>query len=273
MMRIHHLDCGPMRPPGGALMDGISRGPFGRLTCHCLAIETGGEGVVLVDTGLGLRDVLRPYARLPWANTAALRFRFDPERTMIRQLKHRGLSPRDVRHIVVTHLDFDHAGGLLVGQWPDELALAFPGVPVSMLDAAIHWARAADPDARLNVGSRLVALLEREGLLDEVGDGEEAVPGARFRSAPGHRAGHAVVELDGDVPFVHAADVLHHTVHAEHPEWDFQADDDPELALETRRRLLGGLAWAGARFVVAHVPGPHALRLERAGTTYRIVPA
>ena len=43
-MRIHHLDCGPMRPLGGALMDGVSPGLVGRLTCHCLAIETDGEG-------------------------------------------------------------------------------------------------------------------------------------------------------------------------------------------------------------------------------------
>lgn len=113
-MRIHHLDCGPARPPGGALMDGVSHGALlGRVTCHCLAIETRGEGVVLVDTGLGLRDMARPWARLPWVNTALLNFRFDPDRTMLRQLKARGIAPGDVRHIVMTHLDFDHAGGLV----------------------------------------------------------------------------------------------------------------------------------------------------------------
>ncbi|HYZ34820.1 MAG TPA: MBL fold metallo-hydrolase [Crenalkalicoccus sp.] len=112
-MRIHHLDCGPMRPLGGALMDGVSRGLYGHLTCHCLAIETKGEGVVLVDTGLGLRDMLRPWPRLPWWNAGLLGIRFDPERTMLRQLKARGIRPGDVRHIVMTHLDFDHAGGLV----------------------------------------------------------------------------------------------------------------------------------------------------------------
>lgn len=113
-MRIHHLDCGPARPPGGALMDGVSHGAlFGRLTCHCLAIETDRHGAVLVDTGLGLRDMLRPWPRLPRLNAGLLRFRFDPDRTMLRQLKAIGLHPRDVRHIVMTHLDFDHAGGLV----------------------------------------------------------------------------------------------------------------------------------------------------------------
>lgn len=112
-MRIHHLDCGPLRPPGGPLMDGISRGFFGRLTCHCLAIETGAHGVVLVDTGFGMRDMLHPWPRLPAMNALMLRPRLDPERTMLRQLRRLGIAPRDVRHIVMTHLDFDHAGGLI----------------------------------------------------------------------------------------------------------------------------------------------------------------
>jgi glyoxylase-like metal-dependent hydrolase (beta-lactamase superfamily II) len=51
----------------------------GELACHCLLLETS-AGLVLVDTGFGSRDV------------------HDPQ-------------PRDVRHIVLTHLDFDHAGG------------------------------------------------------------------------------------------------------------------------------------------------------------------
>ena len=74
-MRIHHLDCGPARPLGGALMDGVSPGAIGRLTCHCLAVETPRHGVVLVDTGLGMRDMLRPGGRLPYVNSALLRLR------------------------------------------------------------------------------------------------------------------------------------------------------------------------------------------------------
>src|SRR5690606_8648306 len=91
-MRIHHLDCGPLRPLGGRLIDGVSPGAIARLSCHCLAIETDRHGLVLVDTGFGLRDMMRPWSRLPWWNSALLRPRFDPERTMIRQLRHRGLA-------------------------------------------------------------------------------------------------------------------------------------------------------------------------------------
>jgi len=52
-----------MCPLGGALFDGFSRGLLSHLVCHCLLIETN-QGLVLVDTGFGLRDVQSPYSRL-----------------------------------------------------------------------------------------------------------------------------------------------------------------------------------------------------------------
>ncbi|NGM22482.1 MBL fold metallo-hydrolase [Roseomonas stagni] len=112
-MKIHHLDLGHARPLGGRLMDGISPGPVARLSCHCLLIETPAHGLVLVDTGFGLRDCARPTPRLPAWNLALLRPRLDPDRTAIRWVKRLGFKPTDVRHIVMTHLDFDHAGGLI----------------------------------------------------------------------------------------------------------------------------------------------------------------
>lgn len=110
-MRIHHLDCVSMCPLGGALIDGRSRSIRGRLVCHCLLLETT-SGLVLVDTGFGLRDVTHPTERLSrfflFLDKPDLRV----EMTAIRQIQRLGFDPRDVRHIVLTHLDFDHAGGL-----------------------------------------------------------------------------------------------------------------------------------------------------------------
>ena len=115
-MRVHHLNCGTMCPLGGHYLDGFSRGPTGRLACHCLLLETN-AGLVLVDTGLGLRDVRRTYPRLSPLYVNLLNVQFDPERTALRQVRRLGFDPRDVRHVVLTHLDFDHAGGLEDFPW------------------------------------------------------------------------------------------------------------------------------------------------------------
>jgi len=92
-------------------MDGHSVSLRGRLTCHCLLVETR-ESLVLVDTGLGLRDCADPPSRLSKFFLFLLRPEFRQEMTAVRQVAALGYNPLDVRHIVLSHLDFDHAGGL-----------------------------------------------------------------------------------------------------------------------------------------------------------------
>ncbi|HVJ90210.1 MAG TPA: MBL fold metallo-hydrolase, partial [Labilithrix sp.] len=111
-MQIHHLNCVSACPLGGAPMDGFSKRSLrGRLTSHCMLIELD-HTLVLVDTGYGLRDVHDPGSRLSPFFLALNA----PERreamTAIRQIEALGYNPRDVRQIVLSHLDFDHAGGL-----------------------------------------------------------------------------------------------------------------------------------------------------------------
>ena len=60
----------------------------------------------------------RPFA-------AMLNVRLREEETAVRQIEALGFSPSDVRHIVITHLDFDHAGGLE----------DFPNATVHLMDA------------------------------------------------------------------------------------------------------------------------------------------
>jgi len=110
-MRIHHLNCGTDCPFGGALFDGFSKGPFGRITCAAQLVETD-DGLVLIDTGYGTEDVAHPHPRLSVTFHALLNIRFRREETALHQIERLGFSARDVRHIVLTHLDFDHAGGI-----------------------------------------------------------------------------------------------------------------------------------------------------------------
>jgi glyoxylase-like metal-dependent hydrolase (beta-lactamase superfamily II) len=94
-----------------------------RIVCHVLLIE-GADGLVLIDTGFGSDDVRNP-RQMSRLFTAAIRPRLEIGETAVSQVRERGFDPCDVRHIVLTHLDVDHAGGL-----PD-----FP-------EAKIHvWAR------------------------------------------------------------------------------------------------------------------------------------
>ncbi|HEY8592890.1 MAG TPA: MBL fold metallo-hydrolase [Sphingomicrobium sp.] len=110
-MRIHYLKCGTDCPVGGALFDGFSKGLLGLIPCAAQLIETN-EGLVLIDTGYGTEDVRHPHPRLSKTFHALLNIRFRLKETALHQIRALGYSVNDVRHIVLTHLDFDHAGGL-----------------------------------------------------------------------------------------------------------------------------------------------------------------
>ncbi len=83
----------------------------GHLTNHCLLLETEHE-LILIDTGLGLKDVENSHSRLSGFFLSLLSPDFRKEMTAFQQIQRMGFSPKDVRHIILTQLDFDHAGGL-----------------------------------------------------------------------------------------------------------------------------------------------------------------
>jgi glyoxylase-like metal-dependent hydrolase (beta-lactamase superfamily II) len=132
-MHVHHLNCISSCPLGGKLFDGRTPSLLrrGELTCHCLLVETN-DGLVLVDTGFGLRDVANPQSRLSTFFLFMLKPDFREEMTAVRQIERLGFKASDVRHILMSHLDFDHAGGL------DD----FPQATVHMLEIERDYALA-----------------------------------------------------------------------------------------------------------------------------------
>lgn len=116
-VRIHHLNCGTMRPRGRRVISG--EGGLleeANLVCHCLLLETS-EGLVLVDTGFGTGDIEDPNTSLGGAFLRRVKPSLDLHETALRQVIDLGYRPRDVRHIVVTHFDPDHLGGLRDFPW------------------------------------------------------------------------------------------------------------------------------------------------------------
>ncbi|MFL7867339.1 MAG: MBL fold metallo-hydrolase [Anaerolineales bacterium] len=81
----------------------------------CLLIESN-DGLVLVDTGIGTRDYFHEPAIL-WTFKLATIVPLNPDQAAMRQIVKLGYQPEDVRHIVLTHMHFDHAGGLPDFPW------------------------------------------------------------------------------------------------------------------------------------------------------------
>jgi glyoxylase-like metal-dependent hydrolase (beta-lactamase superfamily II) len=85
------------------------------MVCHVLLIETN-AGLVLVDTALGLNDLQAPAHAGVRRVMRAMSARMDAQESIAVQVERLGFRREDVRHIVLTHLDLDHAGG--IGDFP-----------------------------------------------------------------------------------------------------------------------------------------------------------
>jgi glyoxylase-like metal-dependent hydrolase (beta-lactamase superfamily II) len=99
-MAIRALNCATMRPWW----------PRWQIGAACLLVETE-QGLALVDTGLGLHDYASPSPIVRFFQKD-FGIEIDPELAAVRQVARLGYHPQDVRHIILTHLHFDHAGGL-----------------------------------------------------------------------------------------------------------------------------------------------------------------
>jgi glyoxylase-like metal-dependent hydrolase (beta-lactamase superfamily II) len=208
-MRVHHLNCGTMCPFSARLVNGEgSLLAPGRMVCHCLLIESEG-GLVLVDTGIGLVDIAAPRQTLGPFFVGVVRPRLDPSETAARQVERLGFRIDDVRHVVITHLDPDHSGGL-----PD-----FPRARVHVLtgehQAAMRRATMADrsryvpahwshgPDWALhNVGGERWMGFESVHAL-----GGDVEPELLLVPLAGHTSGHCGVAVrTGDGWLLHCGD-------------------------------------------------------------------
>lgn len=107
--QVHHLHCGSMCPFCAPLFG--QKGLKAEVVCHCLLLETD-QGLVLIDTGLGLQDYLCAEERLGSFITRFGTIQQSLNLSAVGQIQKLGFKATDVKHIIVTHLDFDHAGGI-----------------------------------------------------------------------------------------------------------------------------------------------------------------
>ncbi|WP_372452641.1 MBL fold metallo-hydrolase [Pseudonocardia nigra] len=112
-MRVHHPNCGIMRPPGGRLVDGRpgSAGVRGRSVTACCWRPRPGS-CSLRRGWAHRRDGIPPHGS--GSRFVALT---DPllaeDESALSHVRRLGLDARDIQHVVLTHLDLDHTGGLV----------------------------------------------------------------------------------------------------------------------------------------------------------------
>lgn len=156
----------------------------------CYLVKTT-SGAILFDTGVSPRAVPGLLRNDPLA-------RFEDADLLVHRLDALGLEPGDVDVVVLSHLHFDHAGGLLAAWREGEPPrLLFP--KATYLVSAEAWQRASDPHPRDRASfiPELTPLLEASGRLELVDAEHSPALGkaVRFHFSQGHTPGLMLSEI------------------------------------------------------------------------------
>ena len=229
----------------------------GRLLCrlNLLLIEAGGKRIV-VETGTGSRmsDKDRDIKGVEGGEPAAA-------------LRAVGEDPASIDFVVVTHLHYDHAGGML---GPD----GGPSFPNARYVVQRDEAEAAHGDELRLQGMMEVEQLDAvraAGQLAEVSGEVELVEGVRVLRTGGHTRGSQAVLIGGERARGRAGDPADRAIfwgdliptRWQVPvRWTSAYDDYPIEAIEIRNELVGRAAAEGWWSYFTHDPGEMPVRIE-----------
>ncbi|MBU1700141.1 MAG: MBL fold metallo-hydrolase [Candidatus Eisenbacteria bacterium] len=246
---------------GGAMFGSIPRGVWTKeitpdedhripMVARTLVIQ--GEGMtILVDTGVGHRfsDVMKAHLNL------------DAEVQIGAELRKAGIEPEQVTHLFLTHLHFDHSGGLFRGS----IEKPEPNFPhAKILIQRENYERASNPGPKERASYRALELepLSKSDLV--LLDGEaEPLPGIRVRVTHGHTRGHQSVEVFSKNDFLlypgDLAPTISHLRLAFSMGFDMHAED----LVQDKERLLDLCLQRDGILVFDHDPRVPACRLGR----------
>ena len=217
------------------------------LACRCLVVRDD-RRVILLEAGIGA--FFEPTLRERYGVV-------ESKHVLLESLHEVGIEPGDVDVIVLSHLHFDHAGGVLgayaAGARP---SLVFPNA--SYVVGAEAWQRAIQPHSRDRASfiPGLTELLTQTGRLElAAGDRSDALgEGFRFHRSSGHTPGLLLteVEMPGG-PVVFASDLIPGKAWVHLP-ITMGYDRYPEMLIDEKATLLGDLIARKGRLFFTHDP-------------------
>lgn len=228
------------------------------LACRCLLVQEADGRRILLETGIGA--FFDP----------KLRARYGVQQdghVLLDALAEQGVRHEDIDVVVLSHLHFDHAGGLLA-PWEDgqPLRLLFPNA--RFITGRRQWQRACTPHARDRASyiPELLELLQASERLELLEDGEQsATLGAdwRFHWSDGHTPGQLLPEVQmPDGPVVFSGDLIPGAPWVHLP-ITMGYDRFPEGLIEEKEALLADLLARNGRLVFTHDPAVAIGRVTR----------
>ena len=254
------LRSGHFRLDGGSMFGVVPKAVWSRLitpdadNCiplqtNCLLLELDGSRV-LIETGNGSK----------WTDKERAIYGME-ERSIETALGEVGVAPEQIDLVIVTHLHFDHPGGLTRIAPNGELAPTFPQAEIVVQKQ--EWDDAMANRSTMSgtyLRSHLDPIADRVQLID----GEAMITdGLRVCPTPGHTWGHqAVLFEDQNGTICFPGDLIPTRNHVGRA-WSMGYDMLPHDTLLTKKSLLNRAAEEGWRLILDHEPGEPMVSVER----------
>lgn len=270
------LNGGALKLDGGAMFGIIPKALWSRktpadeqnriqLACNCLLVEFANRGGtrVIIEAGHGGK----------YDEKEQRIFGIDPARWLWHALEDANTPADSITDVIMTHLHFDHGGGLTRHDEDGNLVPTFPNARVHVRDQELADARAEFGLMTSTYRTENLAPLDHaERWNPGAGDGE-VVPGIEVLGALGHTRGHQVVVVHGvQQSLLFSGDLLPTKAHIGAP-WNMGFDLFPLDNRESKRRILGRAADERWLLAVCHEPGDPLCRVARDGDWFRLEPA
>jgi glyoxylase-like metal-dependent hydrolase (beta-lactamase superfamily II) len=224
------------------------------------------DKVILIDTGVGNGKNRPAFERLHRLNTQYMGW-----------LEAAGVSAEAVTHVIATHLHPDHIGWntrYVSNEWVPTFPNARYLMPRECLDY-MKQAALNDPQHGYSLAfeDSVVPLLQR-GLVDAFESTDLLPGGLQAEPATGHMVGQVSLHFQSHGEHaMFCGDMIHHPIQVLRPDWNSCFDSHPELASETRHRLLDLAADRHALLLPAHFGNPNAGYVRRAAAAFTFEPA
>jgi glyoxylase-like metal-dependent hydrolase (beta-lactamase superfamily II) len=180
------------------------------------------------------------------------------EHVLLKNLENIGLKHTDIDHVILSHLHFDHVGGLLPSYGQDASSLLFPKAKYYVSEK--NWQRAIKPHPRDRASflpTLCEKLLQSERLIFINEDKHPNIPGVRFTYSDGHTPGMMLSHFQTEQgPLVFTADLIPARFWIHLP-ITMGYDRFPELIIDEKAHLLQNLSDSKGFCFLTHDPlGP-----------------
>ena len=270
--KVNVLETGSFWLDGGAMMGSVPKVLWEKtnppdhknrimLALRCLLLDNGKDRV-LIESGIGNK----------FDSKFATMFDISQTKNPLSDaLSDYGYSNKDITHVILTHLHFDHAGGIVNIGLDKKVVPAFPNAKYYISENNWNAAMNPSPRDRASYLKENYVPINDMGLFEFVSENSEILPGISTYVVNGHTKGQQLIKIDSNgEALIFCSDLIPLESHLKLP-WIMGYDLNADLTLKEKTKFLSLASDNNWWLFFYHDPKTVAVKIKEKGRCYQVV--